>query len=185
MALFNCPECGKQISDKAEKCPYCDLPSSYFKKQPNDEIVEGVDYSNISNILISFDSDYNDLFSTEHYITHREIARLKSVYESYSKTLKNKMVFQYVCNNAGKLHIDIDSLKRFLLHMHSLDDDVTTHNSNYINATLSRESSYFDNILKDIDPSIMLDEEQRRAVITDDDYCLLVAGAGAGRRQHV
>ena len=30
MALINCPECGKQISDKAEACPYCGLPSSYF-----------------------------------------------------------------------------------------------------------------------------------------------------------
>ena len=91
------------------------------------------------------------------------------------------MVFQYVCNNAGKLHIDIDSLKRFLLRMHSIGDDVTTHNSNYVDETLTRESSYFDNILKDIDPNIKLDEEQRRAVITDDDYCLLVAGAGAGK----
>ena len=25
MALINCPECGKQISDKAEKCPQCGL----------------------------------------------------------------------------------------------------------------------------------------------------------------
>ena len=30
MSLFKCPECGQQISDKADKCPYCGLPSSYF-----------------------------------------------------------------------------------------------------------------------------------------------------------
>lgn len=46
---------------------------------------------------------------------------------------------------------------------------------------LERDKDYFDNILKQIDPNIQLDEEQRRAVITDDDYCLLVAGAGAGK----
>ena len=91
------------------------------------------------------------------------------------------MVFQYVCNNAGKLHIDVDTLKRFLRRMHDVDNDVTTHNSNYVEDVLQREASYFDNILKDIDPVIKLDEEQRRAVITDDDYCLLVAGAGAGK----
>ena len=96
MALFNCPECGKQISDKAEKCPYCGLPSSYFNIKKDDAISEKIDYSNISNILISFDSDYNDLFSTEHYITHRELEHLKTVYEKYYITLKNKMVFQYV-----------------------------------------------------------------------------------------
>ena len=181
MALFNCPECGKQISDKAEKCPYCGLPSSYFNVNKKDRTDEEIDYSNISNILISFDSDYNNLFSPEHYITHRELEHLKTDYEKYYITLKHKMVFQYVCNNAGKLHIDIDSLKRFLLRMNSIGDDVTTHNSNYVDETLSRESKYFDNILKDIDPNIRLDEEQRRAVITDDDHCLLVAGAGAGK----
>ena len=65
--------------------------------------------------------------------------------------------------------------------MRSIDDDVITHNSNYVDGILTRESSYFDGILKDIDPAIKLDEEQRRAVIIDDDYCLLVAGAGAGK----
>ena len=44
-----------------------------------------------------------------------------------------------------------------------------------------KEKDYFDRILEDIDPVIKLDEEQRRAVITDDDHCLLVAGAGAGK----
>ena len=62
------------------------------------------------------------------------------------------MVFQYVCNNAGKLHIDVDVLKRFLRRMHDIDSNVTTHNSNYVEEILQRESSYFDNILKDIDP---------------------------------
>jgi len=26
MALINCPECGIQVSDKAEKCPKCAFP---------------------------------------------------------------------------------------------------------------------------------------------------------------
>lgn len=181
MSLFKCPECGQYISDKAEKCPHCGLPSAYFNISNSNTKGEDVDYSNIRNILISFASDYSELFSAEHYITHRERKHIKDVYGKYYTMLKNKMVFQYVCNNAGKLHIDIDSLKHFLQRMHSIDDDVTTHNSNHVEKALTRESAYFDNILKDIDPAIKLDEEQRRAVITDDDYCLLVAGAGAGK----
>lgn len=181
MSLIQCPECGQQISDRAKSCPYCGLPSSYFKKEEPSAKVEEIDYSNISNILISFDSDYSGIFSAGRYITHRDVETLNKVYGKYFLTLKNKMVFQYVCNNAGKLHIDIDMLKRFLMRMNSIDDDVTTHNSNYVDETLVREAAYFDDILKDIDPNIKLDEEQRRAVITDDDYCLLVAGAGAGK----
>jgi len=32
MALIDCPECDKKISDKAESCPHCGLPSIYFKQ---------------------------------------------------------------------------------------------------------------------------------------------------------
>lgn len=181
MSLFACPECGKRISDKAESCPFCGLPSAYFKTPKTSISVESNDYANLSNILISFGLDYNNLFSVNHYITHREIEHLKDVYGGYYDTLKNKMVFQYVCNNAGKLHFEVDTLKSFLLKMHSIDDDVKTHNSNYVEKELNDQTEYFDNILKDIDPNIKLDEEQRKAVITDDDYCLLVAGAGAGK----
>ena len=62
--------------------------------------------------------------------------------------------------------------------MKTLDADITAHNTAYVDRVLERDKVYFDNILKQIDPNIQLDEEQRRAVITDDDYCLLVAGAG-------
>ena len=65
--------------------------------------------------------------------------------------------------------------------MKTLDADITAHNTAYVDRVLERDKVYFDNILKQIDPNIQLDEEQRRAVITDDDYCLLVAGAGAGK----
>lgn len=32
MALITCPECGKQVSDKAAKCPNCGCPSKLFFK---------------------------------------------------------------------------------------------------------------------------------------------------------
>lgn len=31
MALINCPECGREISNKAEKCPHCGCPKSEFE----------------------------------------------------------------------------------------------------------------------------------------------------------
>lgn len=36
MALFNCPECGKEISDQAEVCPHCGYPIrlTFAKKEP-------------------------------------------------------------------------------------------------------------------------------------------------------
>ena len=106
---------------------------------------------------------------------------ISATYGTYLDTLSNDLIFRYVCNNAGKFRVDIELLKSFVRKMQTLDSDITTHNTNYVDEILKREKDYFDNILKDIDPNIKLDEEQRRAVVTDDDYCLLVAGAGAGK----
>lgn len=39
MALIKCPECGEQISDKAQSCPHCGCPSSEFKVQKKDQDV--------------------------------------------------------------------------------------------------------------------------------------------------
>ena len=186
MALINCPDCKKQISDRADRCPHCGLPAQFFNGQKEERASAGadnsnLDYANLGNILLSFDKDYCTLFSASHYITHWEEDHMNAVYREYYKTLCNKMIFQYVCNNARTFRVDIDSLKSFLTKMHTLSSDVITHNTNYVDRVLKQEKDYFDHILEDIDPVIKLDEEQRRAVITDDDHCLLVAGAGAGK----
>ncbi len=182
MALIKCPECGNSISDKAKECPNCGLPAEYFfQRNSSESSNDEIDYYNLSNVLISFDTDYVGIFSADHYISHREITHLHNTYDNFYFTLKNKFIFQYVCNNASSFRVDIESLKSFLRKMHTLEENTTAHNEEYIERTLLVEKEYFDDILKDIDPNIRLDDEQRRAVITDDDYCLLVAGAGAGK----
>lgn len=35
MALINCPECGKEISDRAEACPNCGYPIKKVKAEPS------------------------------------------------------------------------------------------------------------------------------------------------------
>lgn len=58
---------------------------------------------------------------------------------------------------------------------------VEAHNEDYIKESLGRDKEYFDHILEAVDPKILLDEEQRRVILTDEDYCLVIAGAGAGK----
>lgn len=195
MALITCPECGKKISDKAVACPNCGLPADFFYSNmasSNNNVQKDITRSssdiqhdnnlhNLGNILVSFDKDYTQYFNPNHYVSTREKQQLKDVYGNYYTYLKDKMVFNYVCNHAKSLRIDINSLKQFLTHMHNLDRDVEIHNTAFVNQKLEQDKDYFDHILEKIDPKILLDEEQRRAVITDDDYCLLVAGAGAGK----
>lgn len=184
MALIICPECKNQISDKSTCCPHCGLPAKYFSQNKAVQEVsvdQSLDYRNLGNILLSFDQDYSRFFGKNHYIAHSEENYLLTTYGGYYKTLCNKMIFQYVCNHARVFCVDIDSLKSFLANMHGLKQKAAAHNSEFVEQTLHREKEYFDHILEAIDPQIRLDEEQRRAVITDDDHCLLVAGAGAGK----
>jgi len=63
----------------------------------------------------------------------------------------------------------------------SLKQDAESHNSKYIDSNVDKNKVYFDTMLNCIDADILLDNEQRRAVVADDDYCLIVAGAGAGK----
>lgn len=180
MALIKCPECGSMISDKSEKCPHCGVPSKYFVNN-TPGIPAEIDYSNLENVLISFDGDYCRMFSAGRYFSHRDADYFERTYGEYYRQLKNKMIFRYIENHAGDFRIDIDMLKTFLRKMHSLKGIIIAHNDAYVDAVIERDKEYFDHILEDIDSAIKLDDEQRRAVVTDDDYCLLVAGAGAGK----
>ncbi len=183
MALILCPECGKSISDKAEACPYCGLPSAYFVPKETEKTEKNgeYDYKSVNSLIVSFMSDYRALFGSDRYIAVSDLVKLEDVYGKDYRMLVNKAVFRYVCNNASLYRIDVEELKGFLKRMHDLNGDRAVHNRKYLSEHLESEREYFDDILKDIDPDIKLDEEQREAVLTDDDYCLLVAGAGAGK----
>jgi len=65
--------------------------------------------------------------------------------------------------------------------MQRLEVDIEKHNRAYVDMKLVELKDYFDHVMDDIDSNIKLDDEQRRAVIIDDNHCLLVAGAGAGK----
>ena len=178
MALIQCPECKNRISDKAELCPHCGLPAIYFVSEQtsvpaNISSPQGgnewiaIKFADVTGVYFvdAFDQDYSRLFSSERYISHRDMAQMQKAYGEYYKSLKNRMIYQYVENHASSLRIDIPALQAFLRKMHTLDGDVAAHNSAYVEKTLELEREYFDHILEKIDPNIRLDDEQRRAVI--------------------
>ena len=59
--------------------------------------------------------------------------------------------------------------------------EIKQHNKNYINKKLLENKNYFDNIFINMDKNIILDEEQRMAILKDEDYNLIIAGAGSGK----
>jgi len=59
--------------------------------------------------------------------------------------------------------------------------DLQKRNDKYIDKKLEKEKQYLDTMFTSVGEDICLDEEQRRIVINDDDYCLINAGAGSGK----
>jgi len=54
-------------------------------------------------------------------------------------------------------------------------------NNKYIDNKLIELKDYFDNMYKMVDENITLDLEQRIAILTDEDYNMIIAGAGSGK----
>lgn len=69
MALINCPECGKQISDKAKICIGCGFPTKNTCESVSDEIdMDPQERKLISSLLLSSDDNIFIKFKKNSYI---------------------------------------------------------------------------------------------------------------------
>ena len=107
-----------------------------------------------------------------------------------NRLLEDKKTIEYfaVLDNSGMLKsfcdsnkIDVSAVETTLNRYRNFEAKVDAHNEEYIQRAMKSEKTYLDNILHDVDPKIKLDDDQRRVILTDEDYCLVIAGAGAGK----
>ncbi len=59
--------------------------------------------------------------------------------------------------------------------------NIDTYNDIVLEKLYLLNKDYFDNFYKDIDPNIKLDKEQCKAILSDEKYSLIIAGAGTGK----
>ena len=123
----------------------------------------------------------DELLADNHYVARSEYSQMlleaKKVIE-YFDVLKTSGTLKSFCANNG---IDISVVESTLASYGNFSALVENHNEAYIQSALVTEKKYLDTILHEVDPVIMLDDDQRRVVLTDEDYCLVIAGAGAGK----
>ena len=85
---------------------------------------------------------------------------------------------------AYKENFDLSVFKDFMFKYESISDVVKgskiikDHNEIFIKKHLVEDKEYLDNILNS---NVKLDNDQRKVVLSDEDYTLVVAGAGAGK----
>lgn len=156
-----------------------------FGKQEKSIHVEDVTSPELTK-LADFEHKLKVLLDDDKYIARRDYKPLCEDYQNlhmHFSTLNNSNTLEYYCE---KNQADIHRIKQFVSNFEDLTNKedskiIVRHNDTYIERHLTSEKDYFDNILKKVDPAINLDEEQRKVVLSDEDYTLVIAGAGAGK----
>lgn len=123
----------------------------------------------------------DSLIDSSRYIAKsdylEQIKGYESVINFFDVLEKSGMLNEFAIRN-GILRSEIHQI---ISAYADIDELVEQHNDKYISESMIREKEYLDDILKSVDPVVSLDEDQRRVVLTDEDYCLVIAGAGAGK----
>ena len=131
--------------------------------------------------LLAFKKQMDTLLSDDHYVARSEYSQMlieaKATID-YFDVLKSSGMLKSFCANNG---VDVSLVESALVAFRDFSNLVDQHNEAYIRSAMVTEKRYLDNILHEVDPVIMLDDDQRRVVLTDEDYCLVIAGAGAGK----
>ena len=131
--------------------------------------------------LRELDSFMRSLLKGEHYVArseYQERLQVSSELINWFQVLKASEMLAEFCKKNGSSESEINQI---ISRYNGFADLTDAQNDQYIRMKMDTEKSYLDTILRDCDPNIMLDEDQRRVVLTDEDYCLVVAGAGAGK----
>lgn len=123
----------------------------------------------------------NYFLNTDSYVARSDYSQKIKAYDSdieFFSVLKKSGMLEDFCKRNSVVPSKINSIMDAYGNIQKLIDD---HNDKFIADSMISEKDYLDNILKSVDPNILLDEDQRRVVLTDEDYCLVIAGAGAGK----
>lgn len=101
----------------------------------------------------------------------------KTLFDEILPFHQTDMLKEY-CRNKG---YSLEEISKAINLFVQREEFRKNHNDQFLERGLIENKDYFDQILSKDNPDIILDEEQRRVVLNDEDYCLVIAGAGAGK----
>ena len=154
------------------------LQRLFSKKRTTPEIIEPtIELKR----LRALDSFMRSLLRGDHYVAKSEYLDKLEEYKDLSgwfDVLRSSGTLEDYCRKNNTSETEISTV---LTRYKSFPELIDSQNEQFIKAQMVAQKGYLDTILKDCDPNILLDEDQRKVVLTDEDYCLVVAGAGAGK----
>lgn len=164
--------------------------SRIFGEKPNPTDKTSVEPLNIPpefQQLLEFGRALQNLLKRDQYIARSDYMPIVEQYvntKQFYMTLQESNLLGMYCE---KNRLDDKRIKKALSLFNELEnlkqspDLIKNHNDRFIAHHLESDKEYLDTILSKVDPAISLDAEQRKVVLSDEDYMLVVAGAGAGK----
>lgn len=139
-----------------------------------------------SKRLEDFERQIGLLLHSDRFIARSDYRTIHERYAELHVSLSNLEKMGMLDVYCEKNRIDPKKMERFLCLYEDLGSKegskvVEAHNDEFVKRHLAKDKLYLDTILRRVDPNVKLDEEQRRVVLSDEDYTLVVAGAGAGK----
>ncbi len=138
------------------------------------------------NSLIEFRKSVLALQNADCYIAKSDYIDLRDRFAftyTFFDNLQKGNALGFYCKEHDITKQDIKSFlvdyRNLFIYEESLS--IAQHNEVYLSTHIKDDKDYLDNILRKVDPNILLDDEQRRVVLSDEDYTLVIAGAGAGK----
>ncbi len=131
--------------------------------------------------ILEFGGFIQKLFDADRYIARSEYLLAIKDYSSdidfFDVLQKSDMLDEFCRKNSVSTKVITEIIDTYK----NIESCIEQHNESFIASKMITEKDYLDNVLKAVDPVISLDDDQRRVVLTDEDYCLVIAGAGAGK----
>ena len=133
-----------------------------------------------------FEKQIKNLLELDKYLSQKDYIGLINDYQQLNNKLNILKSTRTLKKYSNYNYFKLKRIQQFLctyadLMLKEKSSIIETHNKKFIQFHLNSDKEYLDNILKKVDSSIMLDEEQRNVILSDEDYTLVVAGAGAGK----
>lgn len=124
----------------------------------------------IYQTIQGYQSQIQEFLSSENYIPHSELERfMLRMDPSYDKVV----VLERYLKRGTLVH---SLAKSFISKYRTLSQLCKAHNREFVARELETQSDYFDGVLE-----YPLDLQQRTAVVTLEDNCLVVSSAGSGK----
>lgn len=149
-----------------------------FKKILNNK---QVNISSEESFVEKLDIFISNLKSANSYIARSDYTNFLHTNSKEIEYLQNLQNDRLLDNYCKQNKIKTDKVTQLLNDCRAIKDIVANHNKEFIKNKMISEKEYLDDILKEVDPAIKLDDDQRKVILTDEDYCLVIAGAGAGK----